>query len=688
MPVIEKPEPIRLAELDKGVRVPREIFEAWLEVWDWTFHQAARKEFPSPFRSLGEFQLACICADPLLWTQCFLREPEDPDHKDPYNFFEYQSTSLRYAGHVIHKDGAEVGKTREIVAFGLHKAYTIRNGSALIGGPLASHVEEILEAMDEQLTWNEDLRASRTHRRHKDGWKKHPHHAFYFSNGFKIDFRPAGDKGIAFRGVHARTYAILDEAAKLKNKPQWSEFWRSLKPSCVARIYSVPDGDRSCDFYKLGERAVRTADQEGTKEARLQAGERYKEPLLKSLFRMQKGRIQGKRHIPLPGIEDICGGPADAAKELPETGAGSPAEEEVVVSSFKDASAHVRSIRFKLFHWPKWIMPEPYWSSERRRFYVDQYNGEDSPEYKHNVNGEDGDPESTVFPYEQLKPCIREIPEYRCLKITVNSTHNEVSVQGYKTEFAPGDGEPVPRSVTLIDTVCKKTGFFDYELRPDGSISESEFRKLIKSFFVAVHGLKRGGADFGFSGDPTEVLIKNIIGKRKRWVARLKLNHVTYDQQCQALDAMDDIYGPQETITWGTDFGNAGSAVAHDLQGLPQYEHKNYDDRLKGFMFEATTDNIDEEGEPIIDARDGKPVKITLKELATDHMTKKIQRLDAELPPDPDVLFVYPNHTVSSGGKHRIYKKKDDHLIDADRAETLAEVLGVEAGDDVFASGH
>jgi hypothetical protein len=152
------------------------------------------------------------------------------------------------------------------------------------------------------------------------------------------------------------------------------------------------------------------------------------------------------------------------------------------------------------------------------------------------------------------------------------------------------------------------------------------------------------------------------------------------------LDALDDIFGPKEAISWGTDFGNAGSAVAHDLQGLPQYAHKNYDDRLKGFQFEGTTDNIDVDGEPILDSKDGKPVKITLKELATDHMTKRIQRLEAEYPPDPDIAFAYPNHTVSNAGKHRIYKKKDDHLIDADRAETLAEILGVET-EDLFACG-
>lgn len=699
--MIETAEPIRLKELKKGIRIPQGIFELWMQAWDWTFHQLGRKEFPEPFSSLDEFQLACICADPVLWAGCFLREPEDLDHKDPYGFFWYEEESLRFGGHTDHKCGAEVGKTREIVAYTLHKAFTVRNGSGLVGAPQQTHLDEIIEACLEQLEFNEDLAPALVKHR------KHPHHAFYWSNRFKTYFRPSGYDGEAYRGVHVRTFAIKDEAAKDKNKKQWSEFWRAMKPGCIGKIYSVPDGDRSCEFYRLSQRALRPETQMGSPEERRQGASRCAPILTKNLFAAQRRRILGEKDIPITGFEEIYGAgtqgltqnygtpQADVDSGLSLSEGDRPgtqkeasrlSSEEKELESLKGMAAHVRNIRFTLYHWPKTLMPEPYWSKERKAFYVDLYNGEDSPEYKHNVHGEDGDPESSVFPWEQLKPCIKDIPEYRCLKVLVDSGNNEVIITGYKTEIVPGDNGPVPRAVSMIDTVFTKRGFFDYEILPDGSMTDSEFRKVIKSFFSSVPGLKRGGADFGFAGDPTEIIIKNIIGVRKRQVARLNLKHVTYDQQCQAIDALDDIFGPMETITWGTDFGNAGSAVAHDLQGLPQYAHKNYDDRLKGFQFEGTTDNIDIDGDPILDSKDGKPVKITLKELATDHMTKRIQRLEAEYPPDPDIAFAYPNHTVSSGGKHRIYKKKDDHLIDADRAETLAEILGVES-EDGFACG-
>lgn len=591
-------EPISLNDLKKGIVVPQESFESALAEWDWTWHQVARGELPGAFKSIDQFQLAIVCEDPFLWCTSFLREPEDPDHQEPYNFFDYQLESLRWPGSTIHKCGAEVGKTREIVAWVMWKMFTSPNGSGLIGAPQQTHLEEIIEALVDQFLWNPDLEP--VLKKHK----KHPHHAFYLTNGFKVDFRPSGHDGEAYRGIHVRTFAIKDEAAKDKNPRQWSEFWRAMKPSAVAKIYSVPDGDRSCEFFKLGQRA--------------------------------QGKDGGD-------IDRLAG-----------------------------------NFDFKLFAWAKTLMPAPYWTAARKRFYEDQYGGVDSPGYKHNVLGEDGDPEDTVFPWHQFKYCIKEIPEYRALKILVKAGDNEVDVRGYKCRMAGGGGDPVPETVIVIDETMRASTFFDLVG------GDSDFTRLIRSFFESVPGAKRGGADLGFSGDPSEMYIKNIIGKKERLVARLQLKHVTYDQQCQALNALDDVYGPKASLIWGTDFGNAGSAVAHDLQGLDIYAKKDFEDRLRGFMFGATTDNVDEDGEAVIDAKTGKPARITLKELATDILTKKMQRQELEYPPDPDIVLYYTNHTVRIGERHRIYKKEDDHMIDADRTQILAKIMA-EAVEDIFA---
>ena len=602
------------ADLGKGIIVPAEIFEKVLEELDWTWQQLARGEFPPAIYQRGKdtrerlqiLQLAIICEDPLLWCTAFLREPEDIDHQDPYQFFDYQVESLRCMTSVVHQDGAEVGKTREIVAWSSWKNHTCPGGSGLIGAPLQVHLDEIIDAKLDQMSYNPALEKRLI--KHK----KQPYTQFKFQNGFKEDYRPAGFDGNAYRGVHARTFGIVDEAAKKKNPKQWSEFWRALKPAASARIYSVPDGDRETGYFKLTMRAG--------------------------------------------------GAEKGADDDLDKIGG----------DAFKN-------MRWTLFRWGKDLMPAPYWTPERKRFYIDQYGGEDSPDYRHNVLGEHGDPENTVFPWAQLKNCIRDIPDYRALKVLVDTAHQEVIVTGYRCEYLIGNDGPQASRKLLQEELFNQSRFFALDEEGD-----SEFKRLIRSFYVAVPGLKRGGGDFGFAPDPTELTVWNIIGKRDRLVARLQLKQVTYDQQCQALDALDDLYGqPADALTWGTDFGNAGSAIAHDLQGLEIYAGKNYEDRLRGFMFQSTTDNIDELGEPITDAKTGKPAKITLKELATDHIVKQVQRQLLELPADGDIISAYTNHTCRIGERQRIYNKQNDHLIDSHRTQKLAGVLG-EVVEDIF----
>ncbi len=611
-------EPVaNLSDLGKGILVPQERFEQTLELFDWTWQQISRGEFPEDIYQLGKdhkerlqlFQWMIINRDPLLWCTAFLREPEDIEHKDPYQFFDYQIPSLMCQTSVVHQDGAEVGKTREIVAWTLWKNFNCPSGSGLIAAPQQTHLDEIIDAKLEQLSYNPILAPDLVKHR------KQPHHMFIFANKFKEYFRPAGHDGEAFRGVHVKDYGMIDEAAKMKNKTQWSEFWRALKPGAVTRAYSVPDGDRETDYYKLTMRA-----------------------------------------------------------------AGSEKEEEANLESLKGIGDHVKNLSWTLFRWGKHLMPAPYWTPERKRFYVDQFGGEDSPKYRHNVLGEHGDPENTVFPWAQLKHTIRDIPEYRGLKVLVDTSHHEVIVTGYRCEYSLGNDGPLPQQTIIREEQFDLNQFFDLDDEGD-----SQFRRLIREFFVSVPGLKHGGGDFGFSPDPTELTMWNIIGQRDRLVARLQLKQVTYDQQCQGLDALDDLYGATpESLTWGTDFGNAGSAVAHDLQGLEIYAAKNYEDRLRGFMFQSNTDNIDEDGEPITEAKTGKPAKITLKELSTDMIVKRVQRQTIELPPDPDLITAYTNHTCRIGERQRIYNKQNDHLIDSHRVAKLAGVLGNEV-EDIFA---
>ena len=584
-----------IADLGNTIVVPEITFEETLKLCDWTWHQAARGEFPAPFTSLEQFQMAIICADPVLWCAAFLRNPDDPDR--PWTYWSYQEESIRYNGNTLHECGAEVGKTREIIGFILWKAFTVSNGSGLVTAPMTIHLMEIIDAIDEQLNHNALLgKALILHR-------KQPHHHLKFSNGFKVDFRPTGHDGEALRGVHVSTFAIFDESAKAKSPDIFKEFWRASKPGCVHKLYSTPDGDRSTVFYRLCQKA----------EGKLKA-----------------------------------------------------VDEEI------SADVGLKNLEFRKFQWSKELMPPPFWTPERRRFYIDQYGGEDSPGYQQNVLGNWGDPENSVFPWYQFQRLLHDIPEYRCLKILVDESHAEVSLYGYELVAPVVDGQKgKPEPVTLIDRRVSKHGF--------------DIKAEIKQFFEGIPGLCFGGGDLGFSQDPTEFYVKQIYGRIHRLIARVQLKGVTYDQQAEAIDALDDVYDSGKCkMGWGLDFGNAGSAVVHILQGQEIYAGKEYEGRLTGYQFGAAYDAVSEDGEAIIDKKSNKPVRLSAKELSTDLLTTKMQRQELHYPYDPDIMLYYPNHTFRNGSTRRIFKDLDDHVIDADRVLTLRVVLPGEGQEDLW----
>lgn len=235
--------------LKKKLCVPDEIFDGYLESRGWSWHQLARGELPLSFEDI---QFGLICSDPVLWSRAFLKEP---DTEEPYEYWDYQLESVRYWGDVIHSDGAEVGKTREIGNLLLWRAFTRSGRSSLVGAPEQIHLDEIIDYCNEQM-FVLSPQLGKGLRKHK----KHPHHVFYFHNRYKIYFSPGGFDGTGFRGKHVNDLCVMDEAAKIKNPDIWREFWRAAKPEAIFRIYSVPDGDRGTVFYQLKQRAKALQD--------------------------------------------------------------------------------------------------------------------------------------------------------------------------------------------------------------------------------------------------------------------------------------------------------------------------------------------------------------------------------------------------------------------------------------------
>lgn len=603
-------EPIEsLEDLKKGILIPREYMEPWMQKHDWTFHQLGRGEFPEGYTGIDEFQFACLVSDPVLWCMAFLRDFKNPD--EPYTFWDYQKESIRYRGDSLHEDGAEVGKSREIHALALYLALTHPRGSGLVSAPQTIYFIEIIDMILDQLSFSKEM--GKTLVLHR----KVPHHHLRFSNGFRLDFRPTDFNGAPLRGVHAKTFAIMDEACIAKNKKIFDEFWRAGEPRCEFRLYSVPDGDRSCEFFRLCQKA--------------------------------SGKLE------------------------------------------EDEDEFTRDRTFRKFHWPKTLMPPPFWSEARRRKYIDQFNGEDSPGYQHNVLGNWGDPENSVFPWYQFQRLLKDIPEYRVLKIMVDDSQGEVTIFGAQYQmrrevFTAEDAEGADEKSAIRNPQSEigEVIICDRRIRK----SDFDIKAEIKAFFSNIPGIKFGGADLGFSQDPTEIYIKLILGRTHRLITRLQLKGVTYDQQAEAIDALDDIYNDNDRkMGWGLDAGNAGTSVIHILQNQPHYFPKRYEDRLTGYQFGSTYEAVDEDGEVIMDKFTNKPVKLSAKELSTDLLVKKMQRQENEYPYDPDIVLYYPNHTYREGQVHRIYKKEDDHVIDADRALTLRVILPGDGMEDIFACG-
>lgn len=249
-----------LAQLHDRCVVDKDAFEAWMADKGMAWQALARGEYGI---TLEEAQFRYVCEDPVRWAEAFVSDPDNDG--EPWRFFDYQIESIRaWDQDAVHQDGAEVGKTREIIiliAWGACTGFGFRykNPSMLIGAPQQTHLDEIIMAL-ESIFGAEDNAGRPTVLSHF--WmkpKKHPHYLAKIKapgGVAKAYFRPAGHDGESFRGVHVNAIALMDEAAKLKRSVQWTEFHRALKPTCIQRAYSVPDGDNTTEFYRMTQKAV------------------------------------------------------------------------------------------------------------------------------------------------------------------------------------------------------------------------------------------------------------------------------------------------------------------------------------------------------------------------------------------------------------------------------------------------
>lgn len=601
---------------ERGVYEPEE-FDAWLRERGWAWQALERGEYEL---DLTEALLLFTFEDPVRFAETYYVEP---DTGAPYRFFDYQRESMRaWRQDCVHEDGAEVGKTREIVAL-LGWAHctamggTLARPTSLVAAPQQTHLDEIILAIEEQFGAGDDGAMGRGFL--SQFWlkpKRTPHtmHRFRCPNPLNperfgtalVYYRPAGVDGEAFRGLHVNAFGLYDEAAKAKRKVHMSEFVRALKPGCRQRLYSVPDGDRATEFYRLCQQAV-------------------------------IGLPEGQ-----PGM--------------------------------------------RKFHWPKTIMPPPFWTPEREQEFIKRYGGRDTPGYQRNVLGMWGDAENPVFRWEDLLPNIAELPDFRVIELLWDAASGSMAVTVKRIRLAIGDrGAKSAQEDWLSDIAIDLAPF-----KGGDDERRAAFRDLVRAHVVVPRhlGVLWAGADLGERADPTEIIVSEEVGPLLRDVLRVKAKGFPYHAQCELIHALHTLFGCKPF--WGADLGNAGTAVVKTMQSEDKFRDGDYDVHLSGFHFQNTVECRDENG-LVLEEETGDgpvPIKAPAKHWATQMIVSRLQAGGFAIAFDTAVLDSMTSHTARAGTKWPIYAKVNDHAIDARRQQMLRKLFNEDLSvPDVFSSG-
>jgi hypothetical protein len=598
--------------------------------WSWQALERGDLKLGDEVLDADRLQWWLVNADPVLWVETNLvNRPEDGGGL--WQLFPYQRPSLRFRGHVVHQDGAEVGKSREIVGLLLWGCLGAERGSVLVGSALDGDLDEIWEEVEWQLSANPYLGDALRARTTK------PYRRLTWRNGLRVLFRPAGHDGRAYRGIHVRGWLLHDEAAKVVNPRSWSEFWRAAKPGCEIRIYSVPTGDRQCTFQRIADNAVPA-------DSVLPAD--VPEQILFQLLR-----------------------PSAAA--TPE--------------SVRALARDLGGRTWVRFHWPKTIMPHPFWSEERRQEFVGFYGGPDEPGYVHNVLGLPGDPEYTLFPERLLKPALTWIPDYLTVSFRWDARAGQLDALSRRLNPAypwGEEGELQAAAVEDLEEDQEETESPADALQPYLTVLQDTLdlagwdhwnadrrrqtiTDLARYFVRPIAGDLTAGVDVG-SATVTEILLESRNGLTDTLVHRLHLTGWNWYAQRDFILALDAILHPAGG--WGFDATGVGRVLVDLL--APDLE-----DRLSGYVFNRATPAIDPAtGEAQLDPASGREILISYKELGTQLIERRLHGRTLELPYDPEVRHLLANHTYSQSGEGRRFSKVNDHLVDALRVAELRKL--------------
>jgi hypothetical protein len=542
--------------------------------------------------TLEQIEHHLIASDRALFAAAYMRNPKtiagsDIVRGEPLVLFPYQVESARCMTSVVHEDGAETGKSIDVSIVILHALMTVEGATGVLGAPEHTHVLEIVDYIEDQMRMNPTIRASVSIKR------RAPHFVFESSIGGKFDLVAAGDYGIAFRGIHAATVALFDEAAVVVNDAIWNEFMRAIMPGCALRVYSVPNGRRDTRFFVL--------------------------------CQLARGETVNRKKMPGDGVS-------------------------------------LDEYSFRHFHWPKTIMPAPFWTPERAAYFVKLFNGKTSSGYVHNVLGEWGDPENPLFPTRLWNRLHATLPQYRVIGIVGDEADDrlEVSVERIDREqLADRDAKTgAPAVFGAVAEQEQEEVLSITELRDD--TDHSPVVDLLRPLVGVVEpGLYFAGGDLGKQRDPSEMTVIRKKDGVYTMVLRLSMKGVPYDLQADLMEALRQIY---DLASFGYDKGNAGTAVEGDINR----RHKDLAEIASAQLFTDIIPDLDEEGEVIVDEESGEERKSPLRDVGVRVIQGLMKNRTYRVPADPEVDKSFTTYTAKEGTrKNLIYSKAFDHIVDS-----------------------
>lgn len=597
-------------------------FEQWCEYKGYTWQGLANGSYGL---DIEQAQMLFVFEDPCHFVQAFMDEPDNPG--TPYSFWDYQKPSVRsHDQNVVHQDGAEVGKTREIVALTIWGQITgfagrFKSPSMLVAAPQQTHLDEIISDLEIHFGVADGLKGKKPFiQRFWLKPKKAPHYQanFLTINGVKswVKFRPGGHDGSAFRGVHAEAMGIFDEAAKAHDPVIFSEFTRGLKPHATERYYSVPDGRTDTRFYELCQQAV---------------------PNLKRGERGYRKFHWAKTMMPHPFW----------SKER---------EREFILRyGSRDASGYQRNVQGL------------HGSAENPVFPLEtmQQNFFDNPDYV--TVKLIADSSCNLLRVERYNVEVKTDEKGRKFGVVANHAEHEYELDDYvmsgEERMATGEDCLRPRLRELLAKFLPSSKPGDYHNGADLGFSRDPSEIFINK---TIGGIDRRMARIhmlGLGYDLQQEIIY-LIDERNNFQGVWGVDFgnagtaVVQNLKAQPMYAEGDY---QSRMT-GFTFSRVTEQIDEDGNVLEQ------EDKRTGEM---------------------KPVKVNAKQLATELINGRLQKQGFEWCPDPEVVSHFQNHTSreSSGGA-TIYDKKNDHTIDAQRTATLAKVYAnLSGGIDVFSGG-